>query len=222
LSIFETGPKLQPRVQGWSPADDFRSSGLPLHFYFLFTGWISPAFYIILTFHACQLKGLLRSFVPGLDKTTMPSILTILGTVVAAYLSTFVYALIRNLINARKTGFPYIVVPIDQNHFTWMIASVPLRPWLQRNLPSWIWNRLTLTIYGYEFHEKLRPFEEYFDGGKSYTQIGCGMFEFWTSDPEIASQILGRPRDFVQFKLTELFVRMSKTSFEGYEQADFM
>lgn len=140
----------------------------------------------------------------------MPSILTILGTLVAAYLSTFVYALIRNLIIARKTGLPYIVVPIDQNHFIWMIASIPLRPWFRRNLPKWIWNRLTLTIYGWEFHEQLRPFEEYFDGAKSYIHVGCGMLEFWTSDPEITSQILNRPGDFVQLKLTELFVRFQE------------
>ena len=152
----------------------------------------------------------------------MPSILTIVGTVVVAYLSTFVYALIRNLIYARKTGFPYIVIPIDQNHFTWMIASVPLRPWLQRNLPTWIWKRLALTIYGWEFHEQLRPMDEYLGGAKSYTQVGCGMFEFWTSDPEVVSQVLGRPRDFVQNKLAELFVRIEITTSKNCGQADFV
>lgn len=33
-----------------------------------------------------------------------------------------------------------------------------------------IWNRLTLTIYGWEFHEQRRPFEEYTPGGKVLCQ----------------------------------------------------
>ena len=138
----------------------------------------------------------------------MPSLLTIFGTLLIAYFLTFIYALIRNLLNARKTRLPYIIIPWDQNHILWMVISVPLRPYFKEYLPTWLWNRIALTIYGFEFHEKLRQFDQYIDGGKSYVHVGCGKFEFWTRDPEITSQILGRPRDFVQFELTALFVRV--------------
>lgn len=137
----------------------------------------------------------------------MPSVLAILATATVAYFLTFIYALIRNLLNARKTGLPYIIIPWDQNHLLWMVTCVPLRPWFERNLPTIIWERLNMCIYGWEFHAKMRPFEKFFNGGKSYIHVGCGRFEFWTRDPEFASQILGRPGDFVQFELTTLFVR---------------
>ena len=145
----------------------------------------------------------------------MPSILAIGATLVAAYLSTFIYSLFRNFVNARKTGFPSVIVPWDQNHFFWMLTSVPLRPWLQKVLPKYIYGRLVQCIYGWEFHEKLRPFEEYSaprGNNKSYILVTCGRFEFWTRDPEVGTQILGRPRDFVQFDLTALFVCVDLTN----------
>lgn len=53
---------------------------------------------------------------------------TIIAGLLALYLMTFPYNLARNYITARKTGLPIIVVPIDQNHFIWMVTSVALRP----------------------------------------------------------------------------------------------
>lgn len=137
----------------------------------------------------------------------MPSLLTIFATVVAAYFSTFIYALIRNLIYARKSGLPYIIVPIDQNHFIWMVTAPMLRPFLERSLPTSVFRRLSFSIYGYEFREKMRLWDEYFDGAKTYFHVGCGKSEISTRDPEFVTQILGRPKDFIQLDLTSLFVR---------------
>lgn len=139
----------------------------------------------------------------------MPTILTVVGTVIAAYFSTFVYCFIRNFINVRGIDLPSIIVPWDQNHFLWMVTSVPLRPILQRYLPKFVYDRLVLTIYGWEFHERLRPFEEYSGpqgNEKSFMLVSCGRLELWTWDAEIVAQILGRPRDFMQVDLTDLFV----------------
>ncbi|KYG41897.1 hypothetical protein M433DRAFT_7589 [Acidomyces richmondensis BFW] len=139
----------------------------------------------------------------------MPSIFIIFLAFAVAYYSTFVYCLIRNAYLARKTGFPSIVVPWDQNHFIWMVTSVPLRPRLQKWLPRWMYSRLVLTIYGWEFHERLRPMKEYSGpsgNDKSFMLVTCGKPEFWTCDPEIANEILRRPRDFQQNELTELFM----------------
>ena len=140
----------------------------------------------------------------------MPSLLTVTATLVAAYFSTFIYCFIRNFFNARNTGFPSVICPWDQNHFVWMIISVPLRPWLQKHLPKYVYDRLVLTIYGWEFHERLRPFEEYSGprgNDKSYMLVTCGRSEFWTRDAEIAAQVVGRPREFTQVDMTDLFVR---------------
>lgn len=139
----------------------------------------------------------------------MPSILAVTAALIAAYLSTFLYCFIRNFCTARKTGFPSVIVPWDQNHFFWMAFSVPLRPYLQRWLPKAVYNRIILTIYGWEFHERLRPYKEYSaprGNDKSFMLVTCGRSELWTCDAEIASEVLRRPRDFQQVDLTDLFM----------------
>ena len=79
---------------------------------------------------------------------------------------------------------------------------------------KYIYDRLVLCIYGWEYHEKLRPFREYSGprgNDKSYILVSCGRLELWTRDAEVAAQILGRPRDFVQLDLSSLFVSISFT-----------
>ncbi|KAK4542300.1 hypothetical protein LTR36_006953 [Oleoguttula mirabilis] len=135
--------------------------------------------------------------------------LKIAAALIAAYCSTFLYCITRNFFTARKTGFPSVIVPWDQNHFFWMVCSVPLRPHLQKWLPKPVYDRIVLTIYGWEFHERMRPYEEYFGPGrndKSFMLVTCGKSEFWTYDAEITSEVLRRPRDFQQVDLTALFM----------------
>ncbi|KAK3073291.1 hypothetical protein LTR53_005243 [Teratosphaeriaceae sp. CCFEE 6253] len=136
----------------------------------------------------------------------MPSVLTVVAGLLAAYLSTFIYYFVRNLIYARKSGFPTVIIPWDQNHLIWMVLGVPLRPLLQRWLPKSIWQRVALTIYGFEFHERRRPFEQYAAGQKSYMHVGVHRPEFWTCDQEIATEITRRPRDFLQQSLADMFM----------------
>ena len=76
-------------------------------------------------------------------------------------------------------------------------------------MPKWIYDRLSLTIYGFEFRDKLRPYEQYAapqGNSKSYAIVTPGKFEVSTRDPEIVNEVLRRPRDFVQLDLTELFM----------------
>lgn len=61
----------------------------------------------------------------------MPSLFLVIAGLLALYFVRFPYNLVRNYITARKTGLPIVVVPIDQNHFIWMVISVPLRPLLK-------------------------------------------------------------------------------------------
>ena len=76
-------------------------------------------------------------------------------------------------------------------------------------MPRWIFDRLSLTIYGFEFLEKLRPYVQYAapqGNDKSYVIATPGIFEVSTRDPEIAAEILRRPRDFMTVELTKLFM----------------
>lgn len=90
-----------------------------------------------------------------------------------------------------------------------MIISVPLQPTLAKYLPTWLWHRLSMTIYGWEQHEKLRPFEQYAapqGNDKTIVLVTAGATEIETRDPEFAYEILRRARDFVQPDVIALFV----------------
>jgi cytochrome P450 len=149
----------------------------------------------------------------------MLSLLTIIASLLALYLARFPYNLARNYIKARKTGLPIIIVPIDQNHILWMVLSVPLRPIFkvpkskpkfsypsvanihqQKYLPSLIYSRLNLLTYGWEFHVGLEPFLNHSSSSnknhKTFCLVTCGRTEISTCDPEIAWEIVRRPRDF--------------------------
>ena len=139
----------------------------------------------------------------------MPSFATIALALLGIYLSSFIYKFGRNYLQARKSGLPYFCVPWDQNHFLWMIVSVPSRPFLKKHLPAWIWDRLALTIYSFEHTEKLKPYEKYAapQGNElTYVMVTTGLYEVSTRDPELAYEILRRPRDFMQHDLTKLFM----------------
>lgn len=136
----------------------------------------------------------------------MPSITLLVACLGAAYFATFFVRLGRNYLIARKTRLPIVIVPWDQNHFLWMAASVPLMPHLRKWLPSAIINRLALTTYGFEFHERDRIYRCYTGGERSYMHVGMGKLEMNTSDPEIVYEILRRPKDFQVHELTSLFM----------------
>lgn len=131
--------------------------------------------------------------------------INLIGTLQLLYLSTFVYRLVRNVAAARWVGLPFLVYPMNPNSLVWLLMSIPLRPWLKRNLPTRIWKRLTLMIYGWEFYEKRRPFDEYaaqHGGHKSFLTASCGALELWTADLILATDVLRRPGDFEMPSIT--------------------
>ncbi|KAJ4396801.1 hypothetical protein N0V93_001023 [Gnomoniopsis smithogilvyi] len=139
----------------------------------------------------------------------MASTLAILGSFLIIYCISLLYRISRNLVNARRSGLPYIIIPWDQNSFLWMVVSVPLRPWLATHMPKWINDRLSLTIWGFEFHEKLRAFHQYAapqGNDRSYAIVTPGKLEIHTRDTEIVHDVLRRPNDFFPMTETELFM----------------
>jgi cytochrome P450 len=139
----------------------------------------------------------------------MPSVTLILATLVVAYTTTFAYSFVRNRINGSKTGFPLIHVPIDANWLPWMILGVPLKNWFERQLPRSLYKRIVLTIYGWEFKEKYKPYDELAGprgDRKSFVLVTAGRLEFWTWDSQIVTQVLSRPRDFQQFDIGNIIL----------------
>ena len=150
---------------------------------------------------------------PLLDLFAVPADMLLLNavvTLVALYAFRLVYRFLRNFYNARKIGLPFILFPFDTNSVLWAVVGVPLRPVLQRLLPSALWDRLTITIHGWQIAEPLRPFELFAapqGNPKSLSIVGCGKdIAIWTHDPEIITEILRRTREFEQPDVYELFM----------------
>ncbi|KAJ4422651.1 hypothetical protein N0V82_002655 [Gnomoniopsis sp. IMI 355080] len=139
----------------------------------------------------------------------MASTLAIVGSLLVIYCISLLYRILQNLLNAKRSGLPYIIIPWDQNSFLWMVVSVPLRPWLATHMPTWINDRLSLTIFGFEFHEKLRAFHQYAapqGNSKTYAIVTTGKFELHSRDAELVHEVLRRPNDFFPMTETELFM----------------
>ncbi|KAK5092027.1 hypothetical protein LTR70_007894 [Exophiala xenobiotica] len=124
----------------------------------------------------------------------------------------------NNALRAKRTGFPTVHFPLMvQNSFIWMIFGPMSRPWFERNMPAWIYNRTALTVYGVEFFQREKPYEDYvkpqlhsdpklLGRGKSYFLVTSGRLEFWTWDAEIAKEVTARPNDFRQFDFGSLIM----------------
>ncbi|OAQ64573.1 cytochrome P450 monooxygenase [Pochonia chlamydosporia 170] len=124
-----------------------------------------------------------------------------IAAVVLIYLSQFLNNLVRNMINGWTIGLPMIIVPVDHTQLLWLILAPLGRRRLQQILPRRLWSRLAITIFGWEFHEKLRPFEQFAtsrgkEKGMSFLLAGFGHLELWTADPVAVQDILLRHRDF--------------------------
>ncbi|KAK4243505.1 cytochrome P450 [Corynascus novoguineensis] len=124
-------------------------------------------------------------------------------TVVVLILGKLAYTFIQNLVEARKLGLPVVIVPVDQVQLLWLLLAPLNRERIRRWLPDRLWRRVSLVIFGWEFHEKLRPFDEYLPGhrdgkgvGRSFILAGLRKTEIWTADPVAANDILTRVREY--------------------------
>nr|OQO16771.1 hypothetical protein B0A51_14993 [Rachicladosporium sp. CCFEE 5018] len=139
----------------------------------------------------------------------MPSIFTIVAALLTLCFLPWPYRFLRNFYYARKSGVPVIILPWDQDNPLWIVISVPLRPVLQKVLPKVLFERIVLAIYGWEFHDKLGPFEQYAapqGNDKTFFLATAGLSEITTRDPEVAWQIVSRPKDFQQAQWISAFI----------------
>jgi cytochrome P450 len=124
-------------------------------------------------------------------------------TIVVLFLVRFTYNFTKTWAEFRRIGLPLVLVPVDQIQLLWLLLAPPNRDRIRRWLPDWLWRRVNLLIFGWEFHEKLRPFDEYVPGhsagdsvGRTFLLLGLRKGELWTADPVAANDILTRVREF--------------------------
>ncbi|KAG6012891.1 hypothetical protein E4U54_007238 [Claviceps lovelessii] len=146
--------------------------------------------------------------------------------VVTIYLLYYIRSFTRNIIDGWATGLPMMIIPLDQTHFLWRLWAPGNLDRFQRIIPRQVWDRLKLTLFGWEFDEKLKPFErfakqqgnvEHNGEGLSYSVVGTKCLEIWTADPVAAHDILHRTRDFevsyaIQFALGQFGPNVMSTN----------
>ncbi|TGO57593.1 hypothetical protein BELL_1337g00010 [Botrytis elliptica] len=126
----------------------------------------------------------------------MNSVFDAFATLLLLFSARFVYNLIKNFITARAIGIPVLFTPVDQTSVLWIMLSSPYRLRLKSLLPTRIWNRVCLTIGGWEFHEKKKPFDQFVEN-KTFILLGLTQFELWTADPQAVQDIILRIHDFL-------------------------
>jgi len=75
-----------------------------------------------------------------------------------------------------------------------MITQVLLRPVFAKLLPHAAFERVNVTIYGWEFRGRYVTHAKY---GSAFMYATLGTMELWVADEEIANTILARRNDFV-------------------------
>lgn len=106
-------------------------------------------------------------------------------------------AVIRNYLDARKTGLPILICPIDQNSVIWIILGMKLEPYFERYLPTAFYDHIRPSIYGWDWRYK----DTFWDRiGPTFILVTAGENFLWSSDVDTCQAILGRRKDFVRLK----------------------
>ena len=123
----------------------------------------------------------------------MSYILSALAALAAAYTLRWSFRLYFNYRAARATGIPYLLCPANPNSALFMVFSIPLRPLFLCLLPAWLWRRLRVQIYGWEYLLRGAPQAEL---GPVFWVVAPEGLKLWIAEPEAAADVLARRKDF--------------------------
>ncbi|KAI5247618.1 cytochrome P450 [Aureobasidium subglaciale] len=131
----------------------------------------------------------------------MTLIWKLLITVSVLRITRFAFTFCRNIKNARRVGVTVKVLPVEQENVIWLVLSPWIRQITSLLLPNRVFKKLNLAIFGWEFGEKRRPFDQLGSNvgsinDNSYILAGLSTIEFWTIDPEAIQDILHRTHAF--------------------------
>lgn len=111
----------------------------------------------------------------------------------AYYFVRYWFQLYLNYRIVRKTGLPYLISPVNTVSAPWIILGPLLRGPMERYLPSWLWEPLSYTIYGWEFRTGWAPHAK---NGPVFMMATANHPEMFIADPDVVHDILRRPREF--------------------------
>jgi hypothetical protein len=120
--------------------------------------------------------------------------LLILSALTACWILSNIWTLTKNFLAARQSGFPAYITPTNPANPLWMISQVYLRPIFEKLLPAAVFERISISIYGWEFRGRYTIHAKY---GATFIYVTPSVCELWVADEEIANAILSRRNDFL-------------------------
>lgn len=132
---------------------------------------------------------------------TMSLATKFLCTVFVLYIARVLHRFHHNIAKAQAIGLPVKIVSVDQSNVFWLVLSPLIRHLAERILPPSAFRKLNLAVFGWEFGEKRRPFDELSTDPNashhhSFILAGLQKLELWTTDTEAIQDILHRTHAF--------------------------
>ncbi|CAK7207575.1 hypothetical protein SEUCBS139899_010385 [Sporothrix eucalyptigena] len=121
------------------------------------------------------------------------------------WLASSAHRFYTNYRNARRSGWPVVLCPINTQNPLFMILNAPLRPYVKRYLPTAVYNRFHLATYGWEFRTKHTVHDRL---GPVFVLVTTGTNELWCADPAVAQILLTRRKDFVSLPEAKIIMSL--------------
>lgn len=117
------------------------------------------------------------------------------------YLTRLYYNFRHNVAKAQAIGLTVSAVPIDQWNAFWLMLASPVREFSRSVLSRSTFRKLNLAIFGWEFGEKRRPFDELTTNldalnHKSFVLAVLSKLKLWTIDRQAIQDVLHRTHAF--------------------------
>ncbi len=104
--------------------------------------------------------------------------------------------LVYNYNEAKKSGLPVLVCPVNPANPVWMVIVGIMRKFMHQRLPAFIWKRIKYSVYGWH---ALDPESH----APVFMLVTPANNELWVGDPEVADMVLAMRKQFVQSSVTK-------------------
>ena len=80
--------------------------------------------------------------------------LLVIGSLLLAWFVRKALSFGRNYVVARRTGYPVVISPVLSYSIAWRVLNLPLNHKFKEWFPEWIFERLDILTYAWEFRRK--------------------------------------------------------------------
>lgn len=112
----------------------------------------------------------------------------------SAWLTRRIVKLVQNRNLAKQTGLPYILSPVGEHDFVWMVLQKPLGPIIEK-LPFGLGRFVRFTRRGWNFQDKCKAHQEL---GSVFVVVAPSCNIVHVGDAAAAHLVLSQRKDFLK------------------------